>query len=306
MDGTQTTEPTEAGPGSPGEASAFRRALDDQAVSEGPLDLTTPLDFAEIRAALSNSGNIPVVRDPAPAALPPRAPGARRASRHASSKRLGRIALFVAVAASLSVGTACALVISSGSQGTSVSLPPTTGNIPVAPSDEASQQGQISLTSGSTTDSATPSLSLSPTPSASTGTPSASADPSASGSGSGSASGSATAGPDASSTASPSQSTSTQSGFGANWVTLYWGVQNEDSEVSKVQSLLADIGYLYPRRHHSYYNPQVQVQPDQSGTYGSATEDAVAAFQQDANVDFSGQPGTCDLTTYNALVQAVG
>lgn len=305
MDGTQTTEPTEAGPGSPGEASAFRRALDDQAVSEGPLDLTTPLDIAEIRAALSNSGNIPVVRDPAPTA-PPRAPGARRASRHASSKRLGRIAVFVAVAASLSVGTACALVLSSGSQGTSVSLPPTTGNIPVAPSDGASQQGQISLTSGSTSASATPSLSLSPTPGASTGSPSASADPGASASGSGSASGSASAGSGTSATPSAGRSTGSQSGFGSDWVTLYWGVQNEDSEVSRVQSLLANIGYLDTWRHHSYANPQARVQPDQDGSYGSATGDAVAEFQQDYNVNFSGQQGTCDLTTYNALVQAAG
>lgn len=276
-------------------------------MSEGPLDLTTPLDLAEIRAAMSNSGNIPVVRVPAPAALPPRAPGTRRrASRHASSKRLGRIAVFVAVAASLSVGTACALVISSGSQGTSVSLPPTTGNIPVAPSDGASQQGRLSLTSGSTSASATPSLPLSPTPSASTGAPSTSADAGASASGSGSASGSATAGSGASATASPGQSTGSQSGYGSNWVTLYWGVQNEDTEVSKVQSLLANIGYLDSWRHRTYVNPQVQVQPDQSGTYGSATDDAVAAFQQDYNVNFSGQQGTCDLTTYNALMQAAG
>lgn len=303
MDGTQTSEPTEAGPGSPGEASAFRRALDDQAVSEGPLDLTAPLNFAEIRAALSNSGNIPVVRDPAPAPAAPRAPGARRASRHASSKRLGRIAVFVAVAASLSVGTACALVLSSGGQGTSVSLPPTTGNIPVAPSDGASQEGRISLTSGSTSASATPSLSLSPSASTTSASPSASADASASASGSPSASASADSG--ASSGASPSQS-SGGSGYTSDWVTLYWGIQNEDSEVSKVQSLLANIGYLDNWRHRSYANPQVDVQPDPVGTYGSATDDAVAAFQQDYGVDFTGQQGTCDLATYDALVQVAG
>jgi hypothetical protein len=65
-------------------------------------------------------------------------------------------------------------------------------------------------------------------------------------------------------------------------------------------------GYLDNWRHHSYYNPQVNAQPDQSGSYGTATEDAVAAFQQNHHVNFSGQPGNCDQATYDALVQAAG
>jgi hypothetical protein len=69
---------------------------------------------------------------------------------------------------------------------------------------------------------------------------------------------------------------------------------------------LATIGYLDNWHRHSYYNPQVNEQPDQSGTYGSATQDAVAEFQQNHHVNYSGSQGNCDLATYNALVQAAG
>jgi hypothetical protein len=318
LDATQTSEPTETGPASAGQASAFRRALDDQAATEGPLDLTAPLDIAEVRAALSNSGPLPAVRadlpprTPAggpggPGSTPPHGPAGRRSRRHAGSKRLGRLAVFVVFAALASFGTAYALVISSGGQGSSVSLPPTNGNIPVAPSEKTSGQGQLSFTAGSTPAKAAPSPSHSPKPvvqsasaptseasttAAATGTadpstgPSQSADPSGS---AGQASGSAPAGP-------------TSSG----WVTLYWGIQNESPEVAQVQSMLADLGYLDGVRHHAYFNPQVDVQPDPSGTYGSATEDAVAEFQQVYGVDTSAQPGECDLATYQALTQAAG
>lgn len=280
-------------------------------MSEGPLDLTVPLDFAEIRAALSStSGSIPAVRD-ASAAAPasaPREPGARRAHRHTGSKRLGKIAAFVAVAAALSVGTACALVLSTPApSGSSVSLPPTTGNIPVAPSSPAPQQGQVPITSGSTSASATPSLSHSPSPTPTTASPSATATTnSASPSSSASASASISPTPSDTSPTSPPATDSGSPPYGSNWVTLYWGIQDEQQEVSKVQSLLASIGYLQPWHHRQdYYNPNAQ-QSDQSGVYESATEDAVAQFQQDYGVDFSGQPGTCDLATYNALVQAAG
>jgi hypothetical protein len=307
LDGTQTSEPTETGPGSPGQASAFRRALDEQAVSEGPLDLTVPLDIAEVRAALSNSGSFTVVRAATAAAMPP-SPGARRTSRHASTKRLGRIAVFVALAATLSVGTACALVLSSGGQGSSVSLPPTDGNIPVAPSQKPSGQGQLAITSGSASASAVPSLSHSPKPvvqtvsAPATGAstppvPSVSADPSVGTSQSASSSPSTG---QAGGGASPTTSAS------SGWVTLYWGIQNESPEVAQVQTMLANLGYLDGLRRHTYFNPQVDVQPDPSGSYGSATEDAVAEFQQDYNVDITGQSGDCDLATYQALTQAAG
>lgn len=317
MDGTQTSEPTEAEPGSPGRASAFRRALDDQAVSEGPLDLTIPLDIAEIRAALSNSGPIPVVRSAAaqaagsgaPAAdasAPPHRHGSRRASRHAGSKRLGKIAVFVALAAAMSVGTACALVMSSGGQNaSSVSLPPTTGNIPVAASEDSSQQGQISATSGSSSASATPSPSLSSPSASADASPSLTATPA---DGSASAGAGAPYGP-----TSPSASASATHQAGAptnsassNWVTLYRGIDDESQETSQVQTLLVNLGYLDSWRHHTYLNPDVGAQPDQNGDYGSATDDAVAEFQRDYGVDYSGQAGTCDAATYAALVQAAG
>ena len=317
MDGTQTSEPTEAEPGPPpGRASAFRRALDDQAVSEGPLDLTIPLNIAEIRAALSNSGPIPVVRatgaqaadSGAPAAdpsAPPHRHGSRRASRHAGSKRLGKIAVFVALAAAMSVGTACALVISSGGQNaSSVSLPPTTGNIPVAASEDSSQQGQISATSGSSSASATPSPSLSSPSASADASPSDTATPTdASPSGTGAPSGSAS--PSASTSATDSAVAPTSSDS-SNWVTLYRGIDHESQETSQVQALLASLGYLDSWRHHSYLNPDDGVQTDQSGDYGSATDDAVAEFQRDFGVDNGGQAGTCDVTTYDALVQVAG
>jgi peptidoglycan hydrolase-like protein with peptidoglycan-binding domain len=92
----------------------------------------------------------------------------------------------------------------------------------------------------------------------------------------------------------------------STWVTLYWGIPNEQQEISQVQTLLANLGLLDSYRRRSYYNPQVDVQPDQSGTYGSATEDAIEEFQQYYDVDYTGQFGTCDQVTYNALVQQAG
>lgn len=216
--------------------------------------------------------------------------------------------MFVVCAALASLGTAYALVFSSGGQGSSVSLPSTTGNIPVAPSAKASGQGQLSLTKGSSTATAAPSPSHTPrlastsadTPSVGPSTatsPSTGADPSAGTSQSANPSSSAGQGGGASATppATP----------GA-WVTLYWGIQNESGEVSQVQTLLADLGYLDGFRHRTYFNPQVDVQPDASGTYGSATEDAISEFQQDYGVAVTGQPGQCDAATYQALTQAVG
>ena len=316
MDATQTSEPTEAEPASAGRASAFRRALDDQAATEGPLDLTVPLDIAEVRAALANSGPLPAVA-PSPAAPPPGGPAGpgstpprdhegRHSRRHAGSKRLGRIAVFVVLAATASLGTAYALVLSSGGQGSSVSLPATDGNIPVAPSERPSGQGQLSAVSGSTSASAVSSLSHSPTATARiTGTPSDAASGAAS-------SAAAGAGPSAS---APSQSTQpsasaggpsnppTSSASASNWVTLYRGIQNESSEISQVQSMLDDLGYLDNWRHHEYMNPDFAVQPDASGTYGSATADAIAEFQQEHNL-YSSPSGQCDAATYQALSQA--
>lgn len=311
MDATQTSEPTETGPASssPGQASAFRRALDNQAATEGPLDLTVPLDIAEVRAALANSGPLPAV--PAGAApppgghsgsdsAPPRDHDGRHSRRHAGSKRLGRIAVFVVLAASASFGTAYALVLSSGSQGSSVSLPATDGNIPVAPSESPSGQGLRSGASGSTSASATPGLSHSPTSTAQpTGTASAGA------------SDTATSGADPSAT--PSQSTQPSAPASAttapassapatNWVTLYSGIQGQSQEVSQVQSMLENLHYLENWHRHEYLNPQ-NFTADSNGTYGSATSNAVAAFQQQHGLTASGE---CDAATFQALSSLAG
>jgi len=308
LDGTQTSEPTETGPGSPGQASAFRRALDDQAQTEGPLDLTVPLNIAEIRAALSNSGSIPAVPASADAppgrVAPPLRPHNGRRSRHAHSRRLGRIAVFVTLAAALSVGTATALVLSSSSQGSSVSLPSTSGNIPGLPTGNSTGSGQTTGITGSTTAkaAASPSHSAATTTAAATST-----GPSATVGATGSASGDPSSTADGSASADPSSSAvgAGPSSSGSTWVTLYWGIQNEDQEVSQVQSMLNQLGYLW-HHHAAYVNPMYNgVQADSTGTYGSATEDAIASFQQDYGVAYTGQSGTCDYPTYEALVQAV-
>jgi Putative peptidoglycan binding domain len=215
--------------------------------------------------------------------------------------------VFVVFAALASFGTAYALVLSSGGQGSSVSLPPTNGNIPVAPSQKPSGQGQLSITSGSASASAVPGLSHSPKPvvrtaSAPVTDPSTATAPSVSADASAGSSQSAGPSPSNGQSGGASPTTSASSG----WVTLYWGIQNESPEVAQVQTMLANLGYLDGLRHHTYFNPQVDVQPDQSGDYGSATEDAVAEFQQDYGVTVTGQSGDCDLATYQALTQAAG
>jgi hypothetical protein len=321
LDATQTSEPTEAGPASPGRASTFQRALDDQPATEGPLDLTEPLNIAAVRAALSNPGPRPIAANAAAAPPPPAGSGptpprdhdGRHSRRHAGPKRLGRIAVFVVLAATASFGTAYALVLSSCGQSTSVSLPATDGNIPLAPSQKSSGQGHSSATSGSTSASAAPSPSSFPvvvldtfappppgTPAATT--PSVAPDPSVAPSGGADPGASQEPSP----TATPTTPPPTTSAPAPTWVTLYWGIPNESQEVSQVQSMLANLGYLDGLRHHAYLNPEVDVQPDPRGTYGSATEDAIAEFQQDYNVNYTGHSGDCDLATYQALSQLAG
>lgn len=305
MDAIQTSDPTGIGPGTPGQASAFRRALDRQALHtearEGPLDLTAPLNFAEIRAALSRSGS--GVRQPVPEAAPaPAAAGARsggtrsggahgarrRAGGHAGSKRVGRIGMFVALATALSVGTAAALVFSSGGQGTSVSLPTTSGNLPVAtlrggpgavPPDSTSSPAP-GTPSPST--HATPSLSPSPSAPATTPSTSPSSQPTDSGS------------------AGASQNSGTPSG--AAFTTLQQGSTGD--AVVQVQQMLAELDLLYRMRHQTVFvDAQDYRLADPKGTYGQATAAAVAAFQQQAGV--GSQLGVCDQATFDALTAEV-
>lgn len=312
MDGTQTSEPTEAGSGStPGRASASR-ALDEQAITEGPLDLTVPLNIAEIRAALATTGPQRKAKPVTPADASASVGGARpqesrNGSRHAGPRRLGRIAAFVAVAATLSVGTAGALVLSNNSTSQSVSLP-ASGAIPVAPSTGASQPGQGAMGSGSTSAHATPGLSRSatdvdPVSDGQSTSPVVSSWPTGK---------HRKGGPSATATApSSSFSPSDPVGTGAAWQPLYpgnTGSKVQSQETSYVQTALNDIGYLQPYPHKSYVLPQYSgyaAGPDPSGHYGSATSDAIASFQQNFNIPYSGPLGVCDLQTYQALMVVI-
>lgn len=315
MDGTQTSESIEAGPGSPGHATASRRALDETAAKEGPLDLTIPLNIAEIRAALATTGpHLMKAKSAAPDAASASVASARpvpgrAAARHCGPKRLGRIAAFVAVAAVFSVGTAGALVLSDNTANQSVSLP-ASGAIPVAPSSSAPPSRAHSSGSGSTSAHAAPSLShsvadldpVSPDPAASR---TASSPPATAGSPSSSASAASSASPSASSSISPPDSP-----VGTGWQTLYLGQAGgaaQAQETTDVQSLLNNVGYLEPWRHRTYVLAAVSstysAAPDPSGYYGSATADAIAEFQQDYSIEYSGALGECDLTTYDALIQ---
>ena len=341
MDATQTTEPTEAVPGSaPGQASAYRRALDDQAMmTEGPLDLTIPLDIAKIRAALATTGPLRRVglaayaaagaapRSASAAATRPEK-GHRRARKAAAvatypaaSRRIGRIALFVAVATALSVGTAWTLVMSTNAQNTSVSLP-SSGAIPVAPSAKDPQSGGNAVNPGSTSAKAAPSLSRSTAPhppvaaihpTTHPASAPASPTPSASATGTGAAGANPTGAPTTGGTSTgPAYSSAP---FPINtapgWDVLYQGAgedSQEQQETTSVQSLLLDLGYLAPWHHRSYvdssyYYSNNSAPSDAPGYYGSATSDAVAQFQEQYSVQYTSQLGACDVQTYEALIQ---
>jgi hypothetical protein len=286
-------------------------------MTEGPLDLTVPLNIAAVRAALSTTGPRigarPVTSAADTASLAPARPHepARAGSRHGGQRRLGRIAAFVAVAAALSIGTAGALVLSNNSSNPSVSLP-ASGAIPVAPSSGTAQSGEHSM--GSTSAHAAPS----PSRSARDVDPvdlDRTADRSATNAPTGAASGA---------TVSSSSATAAASGTGgtdfpappqapinsaAGWQPLYQGqseTTQQAQETTDVQLLLHTIGYLQPWRHRSYVLPDYSpydAGPDASGFYGSATSDAIATFQENYSVGYTGQLGECDLQTYEALME---
>jgi hypothetical protein len=298
-------------------------------MTDGPLDLTVPLNIAEVRAALATTGPLRRVglaayvaaskSTSAGSARPQDGQGGghrRAGTRYPTGKpkRLGRIFAFVAVAAALSIGTAYALVLSNNAQNTSVSLP-ATGEIPVAPSPSSSQRGQAAADSGSTSAQAAPSLSRStgqqlpvslPTTRRAAPSPSATATGTASTRPSATASASASTAP--TSTAPTGSEPTSTAGSGTGWDVLYEG-QDEDSqtvqETSSVQNLLQDLGYLQVWRHRTYIDPGYTVSADPNGYYGSATTQAIAEFQEDFGVDYSDQLGETDANTYQSLVQAV-
>jgi Putative peptidoglycan binding domain len=299
-------------------------------MTDGPLDLTVPLNIAEVRAALATTGPLRRVglaayvaaskSTSAGSARPQDGQGGghrRAGTRYPTGKpkRIGRIFAFVAVAAALSIGTAYALVLSNNAQNTSVSLPATEA-IPVAPSASGHQSGQVAADSGSTSAQAAPSLSHStghqlpvslPTTRRATPASSATATGTASTRPSTTASPSASAGAPTSTPPAGSDPTSPP-GAGTQWDVLYEG-QNEDSqtvqETSSVQSLLQELGFLQAWRHRSYIDPGYTVSADPNGYYGSATTQAIAEFQQDYGVDYTDQLGETDDNTYQTLVQAV-
>jgi hypothetical protein len=300
--------------------------LDDQALTDGPLDLTVPLNIAEVRAALATTGPLRRVGLAAYIAASKSASVAsarphdghgggggshRRRIAQLPSRRLGRIFAFVAVAAALSVGTAWALVLSNNTQNTSVSLP-ATGAIPMAPSAKNPQPGQAAGNSGSTSAQATPSLSRStagqlPIPAPTTHpTPTSRATPTTDPSASASAGGSASA----------SAPVSTPPGFGpaptatstGQWVVLVEGANEdaqEEQETTNVQGLLLELGYLAPWHHRAFINPERSTSADPSGHYGSATAEAIEEFQQYYDVNHTAQLGQCDAETYQILLEIV-
>ena len=297
-------------------------------LTDGPLDLSVPLNIAEVRAALATTGPLRRVglaayvasakSASAGSARPHAAHGGRGGGHRRSAtgypaakpKRLGRIFAFVAVAAALSIGTAYALVLSNNAQNASVSLP-ATGAIPVAPSANP-QRGQGAVDSGSTSAQAAPSLSRSPahhvpaaTPTTKQATPSSSAA-------TGTASATATA--SAGSSASTDPTSTSPGGFfpgptsGTQWEMLYEG-GNEDSQAQQetvsVQNLLLELGYLQHWHHRTVIVPGYSVSADPGGYYGSATTQAIAEFQQDYGVDYTDQLGETDANTYQALLLVV-
>ena len=291
-------------------------------MTEGPLDLTVPLNIAEIRAALATTGPrrkvglAAYVATSRSASVDPARPQDGHRRQHAASKRLGRMVAFVAAAVALSVGTACALVLSDNAQNTSVSLP-ATGTIPVALSPTDTQPGRTTGDSGSTSAETTPGLLHSTAPHlpvAGSTTKSATGAPSPSATATGTASGDPSATATADSSASATDPAGTPPSFGpaptgnsggTDWEVLHQG-ENEDSqaqqETTDVQSLLLNLGYLAPWRHRSYIDPDYTYSADATGYYGSATADAIAQFQQDYGVDYSDQLGACDATTYQDLL----
>ena len=299
-------------------------------MTDGPLDLTVPLNIVEVRKALATSGPLRKVGLAAYVAASKSASvgharpqeghghgGGSRGHRRTAvlppgSRRFGRIFAFVAVAAALSIGTAYALVLSNNAQNTSVSLP-ATGAIPVAPSTKDPQPGQVAGDSGSTSAQATPS------PSRSTGhQPPVAASPTKGATSSATATGTASTNPSASASAGSSASASDPvtsppvfgpaptTGSNPQWQVLYAN-QNEDSqqqqETTDVQSLLLEIGYLTPWHHRSYVDPAYASSADSSGYYGSATAEAIARFQQNYGVEYTAQLGACDAETYAVLFQ---
>jgi hypothetical protein len=300
-------------------------------MTDGPLDLTVPLNIAEVRKALATTGPLRRVGLAAYVASAKSASvGSARSHAHdgqggghrrsgagypaGKPKRLGRIFAFVAVAAALSIGTAYALVLSNNAQNASVSLP-ATGAIPMAPSPKNPQPGQLGADSGSTSAKAAPSPSRSPahhvpvaSPTTKRATPSSSPAPT----GTASSAPSATASGGSSASADPT--TTSPPGFGpgptagTQWEVLYEG-ENENSqavqETDSVQTLLQELGYLQPWHHRTFVDPGYSVSADPTGYYGSATTEAIAQFQQDYGVYYTDQLGETDATTYQTLVQAV-
>jgi murein L,D-transpeptidase YcbB/YkuD len=72
--------------------------------------------------------------------------------------------------------------------------------------------------------------------------------------------------------------------------------------------MLATLNLLYRvhggRHAAAYADVYGQEQPDPSGTYGDATEQAVAQFQQEYGV--GSEPGVCDQATFAALTTQSG
>jgi Putative peptidoglycan binding domain len=295
------------------QAAAFRRTLDFQAIQRDPLrsadaayDATLPIDATALRAALADGAraqNLPATfaaaavvpprrADPVPAgdggaAAPPREPE-EPSPRHGRGNGPNRLRTTVGISALLAAAAGIVLVLTTGGR---------TGS-PFAPSalpGARASAGPTPSSGGTQTDGATPS---------SAGTGASAGNPAPGGSGSARPTPSADPGPSASASARPTASpspTGPPAGPPSDFVTLTVGATTPAAEIEAVQDRLAQLRLLRSVDGGSAYRFN-HGHTDPAGTYGQATQDAIAVFQQ-----MHGLPsGPCDQRTYDELTSQSG
>jgi hypothetical protein len=306
------TSPRQDGPAAPGQASAFRRALDKQAVADDPdgalvpsgaHDLTAPLDLQAIRAALARASAgettiLPIMSTPTstvikypgpPCAVEPSSPpseppgdgdSAARGNGGGGRRTPGRLPTAVWISAVLAALAGAALIlVDQGHDGDP--LAPTALPAKASHSAPAQPTSTPPPSPAAHSPSARPSTAPQPPPSRSATSHSASAPPS-----------------------------SEPSGTGA-FVTLSQG--SAGAAVVDVQRRLSDLGLLSASPDDSIYRDsqwtlwEIQQQrgpsPDTGGYYGQATDYAIMAFKRHYLDNDQGPvpPGSCDAATYSKL-----
>lgn len=312
-----------AGPAEPGQASAFRRALDKQAVAEGPggalvpsgaHDLTMPLDLRAVRAALAfsptaESHTQTQVETQIPVQVPAQLPAVRTPTviQHADSAS----AVVAAEAAPppeppakdrdadgrgrtparLPTAVWISAVLAAIAGAALILVDQGHGSDPLAPSALPVKASSRAASPYASHSAAVTSPSHSPRPSH-TPAPSKSAGPSAS----------------PSATPSPGDS-------GLVTLPMALGQGSTGVFVADVQRRLADLGLLTPISGSSSFrdsgwtlwevDQQRGPSPDADGYYGKATDYAIIAFKRHFLESDQGPvpPGGCDAQTYLKLRQ---